>query len=70
MFTSCGIILSFLVTSYMIERRIAKDYEGRKFTYTCTMNIIYYIIIVISAIVFKIVKREGISKRIFCRDMM
>lgn len=70
LFTSSGIILSFLLTSFLIERRIEKDYEGKKFTYTCTMNIIYFVIISITALVAKVVKREGLNWKILSRDVM
>jgi len=68
--SSIGIIVSFLVVSVLTERRFKLAYDGKKFTYTCTMNVIYFFIVVISAAIMKFIKGKKQIGNLFNRDLM
>lgn len=68
--SSFGIIASFLVVSVLTERRFKLSYDGEKFTYSCTMSVIYFFIVVVSAFTVKFVKGKRQIGSLFNRDLM
>lgn len=68
--SSMGIILSFLMVSVLTERRFQLAYDGKKFTYTCTMNVIYFFIVVLSTGILKYIKGKRHIGHLFNRDLM
>lgn len=68
--SSLGIILSFILVSVLTERRFKLSYDGKKFTYTCTMNVVYFFIVVVSAVIAKIVRGKKHFGHMFNRDLV
>lgn len=69
LFTSGGVIGFFLLYSILTEYRFNKTYDGKKFKFTCTMNGIFYLLVVVQAIIMKIIKKERFHT-VFSRDIM
>ena len=68
--SSMGIIVSFLLVSVLTERRFKTEYDGRRFTYTCTMNVVYFFIVVISATIMKLIKGKRHLGHLFNKDLL
>ena len=68
--SSLGIISSFIVVSVLTEQRFKNLYGGKRFTYTCTMNCIYFFIVVISAIIAKAFKKQKTRTDLLSKDLM
>ena len=69
-FSVVGILLSMLLNSILVEQRYKKEYGGEWFTYWTTMILMQSTIMVVTAFIFKLIKKEKLNKFILNKNLM